>query len=559
MNQQHVREASKKPAKKISPKKAQPNAIDSSAVLELRWNLHELPSSQHRAGLAGLALCVEFLKRKPDRKGTCEIKQIDDDSLILVVDRQGMQSLFDDVYDASLEEQLLDKKRQKKKGNSKVDTPPKREETRSEVDKTGKAKIITKYVYDQVVPRGTMIEELDEGIAGKKPWLKLWRDILWATTHNRARGPYEDRADGVASDDGSKAWDALQSNPLKSVGLASTFALGAEEANDDAVPLTDRESYRFLLRFWRMTASAYVILVPSRKEPAGTITKPQRYAIAIPDIANLENFVAKWPQVARQRSAALFKFRPRESIIDIAGEAGLDVTRRALEVIGPEQGAVAVGLFRGVDVFLIEAGARGSSLLSVSRIDATRRMVNEYARVRAAAYWSPLFRGHRILNVLGERPWWFGFARLCSTTPDDMTIGHQQFQHDCRTALTEVEMKQDATSANQTLEHLVYRRVEAYVLGKTKRKYDLSWRGAEGNPEEEREYETKKEKVAREAFLAIRSRTGADFVAYFTSTICSVPHHITEEKYVEIARALMDPNEVERVRSLTLLALSAIA
>jgi len=308
-----------------------------------------------------------------------------------------------------------------------------------------------------------------------------------------------------------------------------------------------------------MTASAYVVLVPSRKEPAGTITKPQRYAVAIPDIANLEDFVGKWPQVVRQRSPALFKFRPRESIIDVAGEAGLDVTRQVLEVVGAEQGALAAGLFRGVDVFLIEAGARGSSLLSVSRVDATRRMVNEYARVRAAAYRSPLFRRHRILNVLGERPWWFGFARLCSTTPDEMTIRHQQFQQDCATALTEVEMKQDATVANQTLEHLVYHRVEAYVLGKTKRKYDLSWREAKGDPAEEERYKTKKEKVAREAFLAVRSRTGADFVAYFTSTICSVPHHVTEEKYVEIARALMDPNEVERVRSLTLLALSAIA
>jgi len=171
MNEEHVNGAKTKPVKKISPKKAKPNAIDSSAVLELRWNLHELPSSQHRAGLAGLALCVEFLKRKPDRKGTCEIKQIDDDGLTLVVDRQGMQSLFDDLYDASLEEQFLEKKRQKKKGESKVDTPPKREETRSEVDKTGKAKNVTRYVYDQVVPRGAMIDELDEGVDGKKPWL----------------------------------------------------------------------------------------------------------------------------------------------------------------------------------------------------------------------------------------------------------------------------------------------------------------------------------------------------------------------------------------------------
>jgi CRISPR-associated protein Cmx8 len=97
------------------------------------------------------------------------------------------------------------------------------------------------------------------------------------------------------------------------------------------------------------------------------------------------------------------------------------------------------------------------------------------------------------------------------------------------------------------------------VLGKTERKYDLSWSKAKGNPGLEKDYSEKKEKVAREAFLAVRSRTGADFVTYFTSTLCSVPQHASEETFLEIARALMDPKDVEKVRSLTLLALSAVA
>src|SRR5262245_34769921 len=76
-------------------KKPKGTATEANAVLRLRWTLHELPSSQHRAGLAGLALCVEFLKRKPKRNVTCTIENIDDESLTLVVDRAGMQSLFD--------------------------------------------------------------------------------------------------------------------------------------------------------------------------------------------------------------------------------------------------------------------------------------------------------------------------------------------------------------------------------------------------------------------------------------------------------------------------------
>ena len=92
-----------------------------------------------------------------------------------------------------------------------------------------------------------------------------------------------------------------------------------------------------------------------------------------------------------------------------------------------------------------------------------------------------------------------------------------------------------------------------------KRKYELSWQRVQGNPSLEKDYREKKEKVAREAFLAVRSRTGADFVAYFTSALCSVPQHASEAKYLEVAHALMDPKSVEQVRSLTLLALSAVA
>ncbi len=140
-----------------------------------------------------------------------------------------------------------------------------------------------------------------------------------------------------------------------------------------------------------------------------------------------------------------------------------------------------------------------------------------------------------------------------------MTIKHKIFQRDCKVALTEVEMSQDVPDSEQTLEHLIFKRIQAYVLGKTERKYELSWSKVKGNPVQEKEYDERKEKVAREAFLAIRARTGADFVAYFTSTICSIPHPASEEKFVQVARALMDPTESEKVRSLALLALSAVA
>ncbi len=541
----------KKPAKKSAPKKAKPNAIDPNATLELRWTLHDLPSSQHRAGLAGLALCVGFLKRKSDREGTCEIKQIDDNSLTFAVDRLGMQSLFDDVYDATVEET-----RSKSKW---AGAEPKRTEDVSVTDdRTSKVKTEKRYIYDRVVPAGNIVGDWDAAAPGApKLWLKLWRDMVWSTLRGvpATREPFNARAEARQIDDGGQAWDELAAKPGATVDLPSTYALGAQAKSAENVPFEDIVRTRFLLHFWSSVVAIYVPAVLQRDGKRDFIG----FALAIPDVSDLENFVDTWEQVARGRGCEPSGYVPRDSVIDLASEAGLDVVRRTNERIATTEGAAStVRCLSGVDIFHLEKEGNNTRMRGVTRVVPQRKQDDEYARVRAAGYWSPVFRRQRIINVLEDRPWWFGFARLCSTTPDEMTIRHSQFQHDCKKAFTEVEMKQDTASENQTLEHLVYRRVQAYVLGKTERKYDLSWSKVKGNQAQEKEYETKKEKVSREAFLAVRSRTGADFVAYFTSTICSVPHHVTEEKYLEIARALMNPNEVERVRSLTLLALSAI-
>lgn len=551
----------RKAAKKKLPTKAKLDPIESNGILKIHWSLHELPSSQHRAGLAGLALCVGFLKRKSARKGICEIESMDENALILVVDRSGMQSLFDDVYDASLEEQERDKKLQKKKSDgTKVDIEPKYPPSeRVVVDPTTKKeKKRNVFIYDQVIPRGALVEDWDAGHDGKKLWLKLWRDMVWTTLRGvpATREPFDARAEGRTIEDGADAWDELATKPNSTVDLPSTYALGAQAKSAENVAFQDVARLRFLLHFWPFVAAIYVPALLKRDLSRDFVG----YALAIPDVAVLVDFVVAWEKVARGRGSEPSGYRPRDAVIDLAAEAGLDVVRRSNELIVTKQGASPTRCcLSAVDVFHVEKEGNNVRLRGIGRVVPQRKQDDEYARVRGAAYWSPLFRRQRVSNVLDGKPWWWGFARLCSTTPAEMTIRHKSFQHDCRAAFTEIEMKQDVAETEQTLEHLIFRRVQAYVLGKTERKYELSWAKAKGNPSHEKEYGEKKEKVAREAFLAVRSRTGADFVAYFTSTICSVPQHVTEEKYLEIARALMDPKEVERVRSLTLLALSAVA
>ena len=84
---------------------AKKKIIPEIEVLELDYNLAELPSSQHRAGLAGLVLMVQWLKRQGTHKGTCEIIRLSERGATLRINQEGLAALFDEVYAASKEEQ----------------------------------------------------------------------------------------------------------------------------------------------------------------------------------------------------------------------------------------------------------------------------------------------------------------------------------------------------------------------------------------------------------------------------------------------------------------------
>ncbi len=545
--------STRKPRKPRKPPKV-PSSVDGPHTE--RWNLAELPSSQHKAGLAGLAICVQYLARKDkrDRKGVCEIVSLDATGLTLLVDRDGMQALFDDVYDASLDEQERDKPFQNKK--TKADVPAKRTLERQVTDKKGVEKTKTIYIYDQVVPRGGVIDEWDAAPQGtKKLWLKLWRDLVWTTLRGvpATREAYELRAEKTPASDGVDAWDALVQRPLESVPLPSTYYLGAQATTAENVSFRDRARMQVLLHFWPFAVPIYRPSVVDRDGNRDFVG----YALVVPDIVDLIGFVTDWAKVARERGCEASGYVPRDAVVDLPAEAGLDLGRRAFQQIALREGVASTKPWlTAVDVFHIEKEGNNVRTRSVMRVDLDRARVDAYARTKAA-YWSADFRRRRIMNILENRGQWsHGYGRLCSVTPEALTIKDSKFRHDCRVAFTEVEMTQNEEET--TLEHRVYRMIRSYVAQRVAIKHgkDWTWDRVKGTSRE-KDFNEKKGDIARHAFLAVRSRTGSDFVGYFTSTICSVPQYLGEAGFIEVARALHDDKQVEHVRSLTLLALSA--
>ena len=544
-------------------KKKNAPAID---VLELDYSLAELSSSQHRAGLAGLVLMVQWLKRQGSHPGVCGITQLSTYGATLRLNQKGLAALFDEVYAASQEEQ---EEQRPRRNRQKDIVAPLREEVRTDIDpKTGQEKTRTVYIYPAVVPKGAFLTDVDPSASGAHGlWIKLWRDVMWTIFRGRAnqRIPFTDRAAGKLGKDAAKVWSDLIQPPDYPVELPSTYFIGAEAANAENVPFRDRARFQFLLHFWPYAAQVYVPAIYNNKGEQSFIG----FALAIPDVANLEGFCEELPAVLRERGVAPFRYRPKDSVVDVAVESALDLLRRLRARIALQTGAQATSdLVLGVDVVHVDKQGNNVKTLGVTRLNPEVRMIDDYVRIKESL-WNAPFRKQRLLNVVHDRAWYAGFDSLMRSLPYEKSIGSEAFRHDARLSFRMAEegsatMSEEApfnmsntesVPSALNCEALVYRVIGIYLQRRLKAKYDLEWSEVKDQSDKRKEYEGTREKVARDAFLAVRSRSGMDFAEYFASTLCSVSQPLSEQQYVTLAQSLYE--DTDKVRTLTMLALSA--
>ena len=263
-------------------------------------------------------------------------------------------------------------------------------------------------------------------------------------------------------------------------------------------------------------------------------------------------------------------YRPRDAIVDLAIESALDMFRRLHERLSVQAGDTAISdLVLGIDVVHLEKQGQNIRLLGSTRLDPEVEMIDRYAQFRDS-FWNPIFRRQRLLNLVNNREWHAGFNSILQRYPFEQTIGNNFFRRDAResfsnevetmseepnTRVDNSEASASASSAETTEGSLIYRLVGVYLSRKLKSKYQLEWVLVKDHPDERDEYEKTKGKLARETFLAIRSRTGQDFVDYFASTLCSVPQNMNEQSFTVLTKALLE--DTDKVRTLTMLALSA--
>jgi CRISPR-associated protein Cmx8 len=540
-------------------------------VLKLEYRLAELPSSQHRAGLAGLILIIRWLERQPtfqqkiSEGAICQLTQVDDYAATFAFNQDGLRILFDEVYAASTEEQKRD---QPLKNKQKEVIPPLREEEYEEIDAKGKSKTKKSYIYPIVVPSGSFLADglYDQSSDGKNGlWIKLWRDMVWSILRGvpATRKPFEVRAEKLQADDSATMWKQLLQPDEFTVDLPSTYFLGAQANNADNIPFKDRGRFQFLLHFWLFASQIYVPAVVDNEGKRNFVG----YAIAIPDIARLEWFCDELPGILKDRSPQPSGYRPRQAVIDIAVESALDMMRRLQEKLAQSSADQSTApAILGIDVIHTEKQGNNVRLLSTARLDPDDAMIDQYAQIRDN-FWSPLFRRQCLLNLVNHSPWYQGFDALLCKTPHERSLEDAYFKRDVRTKIEIIlkEIEQMAEVDNQAvIAEMVFRLVKNYVNRKLKAKHDLEWKKEWSSlKDEEREkqpgfsdYSKMKSKVAKSAFLDIRSRTEKeDFINYFASTLCSVPQNMKSESFTILAQSLYQ--DTEQIRTLTLLALSA--
>ncbi len=577
--------------------------------VEINYNLFDLPTAQHKAGLAGLVLQIESMRSRGIARELIPkiVGEVGAATVAIRFTEASLQSLMDDVYAARIV-----------KVEVKARWPgeaPLEEKFVDEIDEnSGQIKRVKRFVYEVVQPRGIALEGMYPD--GDGLYLKLWRDMLWNIPRSKptTRGPFNTLAQNKPCTEGSANWKALikcesarRKGRVATDEISGALLLGAQAVNAESVPFNGRVEQTLLLHFWPLTV---LIFVPQVIDNDGS-SEFAGYSIAIPEVSDLAAFVEDFVSVIQRLPAERRGYRPLASVIDLPEQSAVEFLQHlgALAGFQAERGGSRrlVASVSSIEYLHLVKLGNNVKLQASGRVAPNPALLADYFEItRRAGFRNPLFRACLLRSLLDAQrqptPWFAHFANLlqsrpwpmfvqCAQTPRSLpwfsSDARQQFQR-LATAYREsldayhsiftpplqenVEMPPDPTSLTADvprapLESLVYGLVRNYVNRKTTDKCNISWEEIAKRPKIKdaqtgaektdipKDYREAREKIASSAFLAMRSRREQDFVDYFTATICSVGQYLPREEFVTVAQALIE--RPDDVKTLTLLALSA--
>ena len=385
--------------------------------ITLTFDLHDLPTAQHRAGLAGLILQIDSMGEKGNRRPKKNIPVIDEAKLTstsatIAFTRDSMQGVFDDLYAAKTVEVVV---AAKWPGETK---PKPGEFFLSKKDpKTGESKQVPGFAYDVVQPLAPCLSRhLPDD--HKNSWHELWRQMVWAIPRGgnnvRSRAPFNDVAAGKPCGEGATAWTQiveLQEKQAKSQFLTAPISgalmLGAQAVNAESVPFAGRVDHNLLLHFWQVVVFTFVPQVVSKKD-----AKIERvgYVLAIPDVADLRVFRWRFPEILGDLRHDEHPGTPKAAKIDLPDQASLEVLRRLKE---RDRGDEPATVPRESSARVERSEKRLPRRNNVDRVNRTKA-IRDLAASRAGRGWGDCVRAIESYHMfkLGNNVKLLSFSRL---------------------------------------------------------------------------------------------------------------------------------------------------
>lgn len=553
--------------------------------LELTWKLQDLPTAQHRAGLAGLVLLIQSLKSRSDGDPDAippdqvpEIVQLTADGAVVGFTATSVQRLMDDLYDASIVEQTVEKPWSGK--------TPKREIEIEETDpKTQKTKRSRRFIYDVYQPKGTMLASRYPSMPEGSGWLKLWRDMIWSIPRGvpTTRAPYEQRAAASACKEGPAAWDELvdaasaTSSPATKP-VSSSLWLGAQAINAEGIDFLGQAGQNFLLHFWVLTVR---VSVPNIIDNQGK-SDFKGYVLAFPEVADLESFVDDWPDTLGNLSTETRGYRPAAAVLDVPEQGALELLNSIAALKTAEQQRQPLREVNAVEFMHVEKPGNSVKLYASGRVPADPKLLREYRDIvgepgQKPNYRNPLFRAALMRSILRREPWWRQllpmfmtqdwrfFVNASDTSSEAPDIARLPwFWTDVRRKLRvesenykkEQDMDPNAEKAPRPLAMIINNLVRQYVRERAQARSgvelpkEVDWEKVNPKFKEEQTH------VAQSLFMEFRSRREQAFVDHFAQTLFATKQYLSDKDQLTLAQALTG-GAVNDVKTLTLMALSA--
>ena len=551
-------------------------------LVTLEYRSSQLPSSQHRAGLAGLILKIQWLQQQPEFKlsidAVCKIVDLDACNVTLQFNLAGLTALLKSHYNANFEERESKKIRTKGAQNF---TTVQRETYNPDTDET---ELTTFYLYQDIVPQGALVQSFEPSDSNSRIWTKLWQEATWTVLRprDRQRLPFKAIVSGNDPPEIAKIWKLLRDNPNKTVPLSSTYMLGAQAKNNEGMPISDRARFYFLLLFWSYVAQIYLPIQVDIKEKV----KLNGYAIAIPDVRNLVAFCQHFPVILRQRSTKELWGKPHSTIIRHPLESGLKLMGAIQSYLCEIAPAKDLNdLLFGVDVFHLVRKKDEPQIVSIQRYLPNQYAIEEFNQLQDKIF-DPIFRLQYWHNLIHNRPRMTGFESILRDLPTAKTIGNEWFCRDFRTVFHQKDNDMGLEEINETtgtgeestsgteqstqtreisVESLLLRLLKTYTRNQLKDRFGLEWNKEWENQKYEsrkqdpgyQKYNDKRKQIVKDLHTDFcRPRHPNEFLAYFAGKFTGIYQYISTEEYLLLAEQIK--TQPEQIKILCLLALPVI-